>query len=174
MQFLLGLLAILGGGAFWWWRIKMMSEAASDVHDAAGRAYGKYKRNKFRKKVEDSPLEAVEDPVAAATVLLLAIAKCDGPMTDRADALIKQIAKSDFGIGDTTELMTFSKWVVGHVVDPNDLTRRYAKLWAKALSVDERRDFLAAARRVAEVDGVVSRDKTVVLAKLKERLGLPQ
>ena len=47
-----GLIAILGGVAFWWWRFKMVSEAANEIGDVAGRAWGKYKRHKFRKKVE--------------------------------------------------------------------------------------------------------------------------
>ena len=51
MQFILGLLAILGGAAFWWWRLKMMGEAANDVNNAVGRAVGTYKCKKFLKKV---------------------------------------------------------------------------------------------------------------------------
>lgn len=69
MHVLLGLVAILSGAAFWWWRMKAVGEAANEVTDAAGRAIGKYKRYKFRKKVEDSPMEAVDDPLAAAVVM---------------------------------------------------------------------------------------------------------
>lgn len=50
MHILLGLLAILGGAAFWYWRLKAVKEATDDVADMAGRAWGKWKRYKFRKK----------------------------------------------------------------------------------------------------------------------------
>jgi uncharacterized tellurite resistance protein B-like protein len=172
MHIVLAILAILGGGAFWWYRMKNVAEAASDIHDVAGRAWGKYKRAKFRGKAEASAVEAVEDPVAAAVVMMMAVAKCDGPMSERAEKLIQQIASDDMGIDDTTELMTFTKWVVGHVHDANDVSRRYSKLWGNALNMNERRDFLAMVRKVAEADGPVSREKDIILAKLRERLGL--
>jgi uncharacterized tellurite resistance protein B-like protein len=172
MQILMALIALLGGAVFWWWRIKAVSEAASEVQDVAGRAWGKYKRAKFRRKAEAAPVEAVEDPVAAAVVMMLAVAKIDGPMTDRTDALIQSIVRDDLQVGDITELMIFTKWVVGHVHDANDVSRRYSKLWGNALNMAERREFLEMVRRVASVNGVVSREKEVTLAKLRERLGL--
>jgi uncharacterized tellurite resistance protein B-like protein len=172
MHIILGLLAVLGGVAFWWWRLKMLGEAASEITDVAGRAWGKYKRNKFRKKVEDSPVESVNDPVAAAAVMMLAVAKTDGPMSDRSEAVIKQIVVEDLQAEDPVELMTFSRWVAGHVTDANDVSRRYAKIWAQVLNAKERRDFLSMVRKVAEADGPASRENQVVLARLRERLGL--
>jgi uncharacterized tellurite resistance protein B-like protein len=172
MQYLLFLLAILGGGAFWWYRMRNIADAASDIHDVAGRAWGKYKRAKFRGKVEDSPLEAVDDPIAAAVVTLLTVAKNGYPMSDRAENLIKSIAADELRADELDELMTFATWVAKHAVDPNDLTRRYAKLWAGALNMDERRSFVDMVKRVAEVDGIMARENAVVIAKLKERLGL--
>jgi uncharacterized tellurite resistance protein B-like protein len=171
MHIVLALLAILGGGAFWWYRMRNIADAASEVHDVAGRAWGKYKRAKFRNKVNDSPLEAVQDPTAAAMIMLLAIAKADGPISERAEAMIARIASEDMQADDATELMTFSKWVAGHVVDPNDVARRYSKLWGNALNLEERRQFLDMARRIAAVDGAVSHTKDAILARLKERLG---
>jgi uncharacterized tellurite resistance protein B-like protein len=172
MHILLAIVAILGGAAFWWWRIKAIGDAASEVTDVAGRAWGKYKRHKFRKKVEDSPLEAVDDAVAAAVVMMLTVAKTDGPMSARADTLIRAITAEDLGADDVTELMTFTTWVATHADDANNISRRYAKLWASALDISERRGFVDMVQRVAEVDGPVSREKQVILAKLRERLGL--
>ncbi len=171
MHILLAVLAILGGGAFWWFRMRNIADAASDVHDVAGKAWGKYKRAKFRKKVNDSPLEAVQDPMAAALVMLLSIAKADGPVTNRAETLITRFATEDMQADDATELLTFSNWVVGHVVDANDVARRYSKLWGNALNLEERRQFFEMARRVAEVDGAVTHTKEAILSRLKERLG---
>jgi uncharacterized tellurite resistance protein B-like protein len=171
MHILLALMAVLGGGLFWWYRVREISQAASEAHDVAGRAWGKYKRYKFRKKAESAPVESVEDPVAAAVVMMLAVAKTDGPTSDRAEALVEKIAREEMEVEDTTELMTFTKWVDKHVVDANDVARRYSKLWGNALNMEERRAFLDMVRRVAEADGPVSREKDIILSKLRERLG---
>jgi uncharacterized tellurite resistance protein B-like protein len=172
MHILLGLIAVIVGIAVWWWRIRMMSEAAGQITDVAGRAWGKYKRNKFKGKVEASPIEAVEDPAAAAVIMMIAVAQVGRPLSPKAEATIEQIASSEMRLGDVTELMTFAKWVASHVIEPNDLSRRYARLWTGALNVDERHDFLAMVRRVAQVDGDLNAEKQSILSKLHERLGL--
>jgi hypothetical protein len=172
MHIIIGFVAIVGGVAFWWWRIKMVSEAANEIGDVAGRAWGKYKRYKFRKKVEDSPLEAVDDPVAAAVIMMLAIAKEAGPVTDEVEAGVRREIISAMKIADPTELLVFSKWVAGHVQDANNVSLRYSKLWGGALTLEEREEFLAMVERVAMAHGAINNIQRVKIAKLRERLGL--
>ncbi len=172
MHIILGFLALLGGAAFWWWRMKAVGEAANEITDAAGRAVGKYKRYKFRKKVEDSPLEAVDDPLAAAVVMMLTVARERGPLLETTEAAIRRELTSRMGVDDPEEVLVFAKWVSGHVVDPNNVSMRYAKLWNAALSRPEREEFLGTVERVAAVEGPVTSAQTAVIAKLRERLGL--
>jgi hypothetical protein len=73
MHILAILLGVVGVAAVWYWRLKMMKGAADEVADAAGRPIGKYKRYKFRKKAESAPIESVDDPVAAAAVMMIAV-----------------------------------------------------------------------------------------------------
>lgn len=172
MQFILGFLAILGGGAFWWWRMKMIGEAANEITDAAGRAVGKYKRYKFRKKVEDSPLEAVDDPLAAAVVMMIAVARERGPLLDSTEAAIARELKTVMHVADPSEVMVFAKWVAGHVTDPNNVSTRYARLWLSNLNRHEREDFLSAVERVAATEGALTPVQSAVIAKLRDRLAL--
>lgn len=172
MHIILGLLAILGGAAFWYWRVKAIKETADDVTDMAGRAWGKWKRYKFRQKAESSPVEAVDDPVAAAVVMMMAIAAEEHPLTDVAEAAIRKEVMENMGIADPTELMVFGKWVAKHVEDANNVSLRYAKLWLRDLSVDEREDLLQMVRRVAAADGEVTARQQNKIARLQERLGL--
>ncbi|NJM29735.1 MAG: hypothetical protein HC855_06215 [Rhizobiales bacterium] len=172
MHIILGVLAILGGLAFWWWRMKAVSEAASEVTDVAGRAWGKYKRYKFRKKVEDSPVEAVDDPVAAAAVMMIALVKEEGPLTPQAEEAIRMEATAVMQVDDPTELMVFSKWVADHVSDANNVSLRYAKLWAGALSRDERLELVEMVERAVSAVAPVTPNQRNKIAKLRERLGL--
>jgi hypothetical protein len=172
LQLILGLLAMLGGGAFWWWRLKNVSEAANDINDAVGGAVGTYKRKKFLKKVGESPLAAVDDPAAAAVIMMYAIAKEEAPITDATEAIIKSEIITAMKIDDTTELLTFSKWVVSQVVDANSVSLRYGKLWMGALSLNEREDFAAMVTRVAEKCGGFTQNQRNKINKLRERMGL--
>lgn len=172
MHIVLGFLALLGGAAFWWWRMKMIGEAANEITDAAGRAVGKYKRYKFRKKVEDSPLEAVDDPLAAAVVMMMAVARESGPLLETTERAIARELKSVMHVQDPTEVMVFAKWVAGHVTDSNNVSTRYAKLWLTQLNRDERQDFLSAVERVAAAEGSMVPAQAAVISKLRDRLAL--
>lgn len=172
MHILLAIVGILGGLAFWWWRLKAMREAADDVTDAAGRAWGKWKRHKFRQKVDASPVEAVSDPAAAAVVMMLAIAETDGELTAATEAAIKSQITDAMGIEDPIELMVFAKWVAKHVEDADNVSLRYAKLWQQGLGQEERRDLADMVERVAGTDGPVSARQKAQIARLRERLGL--
>jgi uncharacterized tellurite resistance protein B-like protein len=172
MHILALLLAVLGGAAFWWWRLKMMGEAASEVTDVAGRAWGKYKRLKFRKKSDASVFDAVEDPAAAAVIMMIAIAQEEQGLTPATETAIDREVSETMGIEDRTELMVFSKWVAQHVEDANNVSLRYNKLWTSKLSPDERRDLLAMVKRVAEASGPASPAVIEKIRKLNERLGL--
>lgn len=169
---LLGLVAILGGFGLWWWRFKMVRQATGEIGDMAGRVWGQYKRNKFRKKVEDSPLEAVDDPVAAAVVMMLAVAKEAGPLTSEVEAVVLREITGPMKIAEPTELLVFSKWVASHVQDANNVSFRYAKLWAGALNMDERWKFVAMVERVAQAAGGLTAIQHAKIAKFRERLGL--
>ena len=166
------ILAVAGGAAFWWWRLKSIGEAASEVTDVAGRAWGKYKRLKFQKKSDASVFDAVEDPATAGVIMMMAMAQEGVGLTPAAEAAIAREVTGAMGIADGTEMMVFSKWVASHVEDANNVSLRYAKLWGAKLSPDERRDLHAMVRRVAEADGAVSGVVADKLRRLHERLGL--
>jgi uncharacterized tellurite resistance protein B-like protein len=172
MHIILGLIAVLGGAAFWYWRVKAIKETADDVTDIAGRAWGKWKRYKFRRKAEASPVEAVDDPVAAAVIMMIVIASEEHPLTQTAETAIRTEVVKSMGIADPGELMVFGKWVASHVEDANNVSLRYAKLWMRELSTSEREDFVQMVRRVAAADGEVTARQQHKIAKLRERLAL--
>ncbi len=172
MHILLAIVAILGGAAFWWYRMRNIADAASEVHDAAGRAWGKYKRYKFRKKAEAAPVEAVEDPVAAATVMMLALIREEHEIAPEIEETVKREAMSVMQVEDATELMVFSKWVVSHVTDANNVSMRYSKLWGNALNMAERRELADMVERAAASVAPLTRNQLNKVTKLRERLGL--
>jgi hypothetical protein len=175
MHILLGLFAILAAGAFWWWRIKMVGEAASEVHDMAGRAWGKYKRKKFLNKVNDSPLEVIDDPATAAVILMNVIQTEDGHTGPEAEAAIKREVVENMGIADPLEIMTFGKWTAGHATDVNNVILRYGKIWSENLSPKELEGLVDMATRISKgaSGDTLSVAQNARIAKLRQRVGLP-
>lgn len=172
MPYLIMLLGIFAGIGVWWWRFKAMGEAASEIHDAAGKVIGKYKRHKFRKKVEGSVLTAIDDPRAAAVVMMFAIVEEEREIDALAEQAVADELTSKMGVSDPTELTVFGRWTAGQAVDANQVSRTFGKLWVNALSTDERRDLVRMVTRMANLHGSASASQLNEIAKLRERLAL--
>ena len=172
---LFGILGLIAAAAFWYWRVKAVGEVASEVHDVAGRLWGKHKRRKFLGKVNDSPLEIIDDPATAAVILMNIIATEDGVPGHVAEAAIKKEVEESMNIKDSMEILTFGKWTASHATDSNNVILRYGKLWAENLSVKEREDLLSMISRICDLPGASSQPATRTLrqTKLRQRLGLP-
>jgi hypothetical protein len=172
---LFGILGLIAAAAFWYWRIKAVGEVASEVHDVAGRLWGKHKRRKFLGKVNDSPLEVIDDPATAAVILMNVITSEDGVPGHIAEAAIKKEVEQSMGISDSMEILTFGKWTANHAPDSNTVILRYGKLWSEQLSVKEREDLLSMISRICDLPGATNpaASKTLRQTKLRQRLGLP-
>jgi hypothetical protein len=172
---LFGILGLIAAAAFWYWRIKAVGEVASEVHDVAGRLWGKHKRRKFLGKVNDSPLEVIDDPATAAVILMNVIATEDGVQGHVAEAAIKNEVEQSMGIIDSMEILTFGKWTANHAPDSNTVILRYGKLWSENLSVKEREDLLSMISRICDLPGATNpaANKTLRQTKLRQRLELP-
>lgn len=172
---LFGILGLIAAAAFWYWRIKAVGEVASEVHDVAGRLWGKHKRKKFLGKVNDSPLEVIDDPATAAVILMNVIATEDGVPGHVAEAAIKKEVEQSMGLSDSMEILTFGKWTASHATDSNAVIMRYGKLWAENLTVKEREELLAMISRICDLPGSATpaASKTLRQTRLRQRLGLP-
>ena len=175
MPILMMIIAALAGAAFWWWRLKMIGEAANEASNMAGRAWGKYKRKKFLGKVNDSPLEVIDDPATAAVILLYTMTTEDGALGPGAEAVIRREIISTISPSDPTELLTFGKWTASHATDANNVILRYGDIWRSKLNDTEKQGLVAMAKRVSEATSKapLSTAQKSRIAKLRQRIGLP-
>jgi len=172
MPVLLAILGALGAGLFWYYRLRDLGHAAGELVDAAQRVRGHHRRRKFRQKAESSPIEAVDDPAAAAVAMLIALACKDRSLSPGAEAAIKAEMQHVMGLTQIDETFTFARWVAGHASDPNTLSLRFARLWLTALEQPQREDIHDMAKRVIEADGEPTGLQIGALRLLQDRLGL--
>ena len=151
--------------------MKALGEAADEISHVAGKAIGKYKRNKFRKKVEGATLTAVDDPIAAAVIMMMAVAQERAPLDEPTEAAIRREVVGTMGQTNPTEVMIFAKWAASTVADANDVSYAYRKLWNESLDGEQKLDLVAMVTRIASLKGDVSQGQKAVLEKLSMRLG---
>ena len=172
MHILLTILGIVGAFSYYWFVIRNASDAVGEIADAAGRARGAYRRNQFRKKADASTISAIDDPRTAAVVMAVAVANCEGEMTPQQDAALKQAMSDVLGIGDPDEELTFAKWAVREVSDPNNISMRLSRVWTGSLNMGERRQLVDMISHVAGIRGALSHVQAEAIERLRTRLDL--
>jgi uncharacterized tellurite resistance protein B-like protein len=163
---------VLGAAAFWLYRLRDLGHAAHGAIDTAQRLRGFYRRYKFRKQAELSPIASVDDPAAAGVAMLIALASARGALSDQAEAAIRHEIAFSMLLPRVDEVFTFARWVADHASTPNDLSFRFSGLWTGALSEEERASFLHMATRIVAIDGDPLPAQAEALRRLGDRLGL--
>jgi len=169
---LLTILGILGAAAFWYYRMRDVGRAAGEAVDTVERLRGNFRRRRFRQRAESSPVAAVEDPAAAAVAMLIKLASGPGRLSPEAETAIRDQMRDVMALPQPDETFIFARWVADHANDPNDLVRRFSKLWMAQLQAGERSDLYDMASRVAALGGAPTDEQLGCLRLLHERLGL--
>ncbi len=172
MHILLTILGIVGAFSYYWFVIRNAGEAVGEITDAAGRAHGAYKRRQFRKKADASTINSIDDPRVAATVMATAVASCEDDMTTEQDTVLTKAMRDVLGIQNPDEELTFAKWAVREVSDPNNISMRLHRLWTSSLNIDERQQLVDMVRDVAAAGGSLSPVQSEAIERLRTRLAI--
>ena len=172
MHILLPLLGVLAAFGYWYFVLKNAGKAVGEIADMAGRARGAYKRNQFRKKADASVIDAIDDPRTAAVVMAVAVGEAEGPLSARQEAALLAAMVSVLGVDKPEEELTFAKWAAAHVIDPNNVSLRFTRLWTGALAMDERNDLVDLVHAVAAADGAPSVIQEEAIQRLRTRLAI--
>lgn len=166
---LIGMIGVVGGYLFW---ARRANEAAVEAVDMAQRLRGKMRREAFRKRAAGSALTAVNDPGTAAAILLFKMAELRGSVSEEAGKEIRAMLKEEIGLSDWAETAQFAEWGARQAVNPEDVVRRFHRLWISALTPGQLADFRRMAARIAETDGEPNGEQRELLRYLESRLPL--
>ena len=155
MHILVSLLGALGMGIFVLWRLQQAAYLARDVADAAGSAKGMFRRWKWRRKVNISPIDLIDDPREAASVLMIAVAQADGRVSDVERATIARQIKTFFGASDdqSNALIAQTEWAVRDGMDTSEVMRRLTPMLKKTTTPIQRGQLVAMLTATATADG---------------------
>lgn len=128
-----------------------------------------------RQKIDPnvSPLDMIDDPAAAAVVMMLAVAKEKGPLTPGVEDVIRKELILSVAPEDPEEILLFSKWAPLYAEDTDHVLNRFSGLWQAAMTPEEQEAMLGRLERVAQAEGGIVPAQADKLTKLRAALGLP-
>lgn len=156
------------------WRLQQAAWLARDVADAAGGTGRAIRRWRWRRKVNVNPIDLIEDPREAASVLMVTVARADGEMSDIERAAIADQIVQHFGATSqqATALLTRSNWMVREGVDTQEIMRRVMPLLQQSTNAEQRRDLIDMLTTVAAADGRHDEMTTFDIYHFSKKLGV--
>ncbi|MEX0645924.1 MAG: TerB family tellurite resistance protein [Parvularculaceae bacterium] len=155
MQYLIGLL-VAAAGAFWAFRY--FTDAAREGREAVRDVKGFFRSGKWSRRIDQRLIEHLADPREAAAILLFQIASYDGAVTDRQKAAMVGEMRKMFQADDETAegLYAFARMALGEIHDASNSLKKILKPILDQCTADEKRGFIDALLRMAEVEGPAS------------------
>ena len=166
------ILAALAAAMFWVWRARAAASAASELLDVADDLRAAVRRFGYRRTKGRNPLDSIEDPRLAAAGIWAAIARMDGEATRAQIEAITNEARAEFRVdaSEGGDIASYGRWLVTQSGNPEEVIRRLTSRLSGVLTSDEAKGFIAAAERVASVEGSVGERQSRAIAGLQRVL----
>lgn len=155
MPYLIALLGLIGGLGFWYYRFMLAKDAASELLNMADDVRLAARRFGFKRRNNQNPIDAIEDPRLSAVGLLVVIAEEDGAMSQQELEAIQFQARKVFKCSaeEAAELLAFGRWIANLSPNRSETARRLARRTVGIGGNSIIDDLNAMIRAVATTDG---------------------
>jgi len=158
-----------------WW----LGRAAKNAHhitDAAQELSNLPRKLRHRKKAGKQGLALVENPVEAAAVLLIAIARMDdlGKVTDNQQSAIATVLKDrmDMSWGDADDMVIQMRSLSQYLNQAESALYPMVDLLRNKINQDEATELSSMMQEIAVTETPINLDQTQFIHSFEERMGI--
>lgn len=173
MHFVIGILIAAASLVYW---LGMASRGAREISSLASDVKNMPRRRKFKKAASKEALELIDDPVDAATILMIAVARSgtDSRVSDHEGDVIRLLLERnmELPVGHAKDLLIQLKALTSQVVLQDTLLFAMIDVLRGQIDSGEAAGLADMMREVARVDGEISRDQSELIRRFKERMGV--
>jgi len=173
MHFVIGVLIAIASLIYW---LGMASRGAREIGSLASDVKNMPRRRRFQKNASKEALDIIEDPVDAAVILMIAVARSDGGgrVSAEEDAMICTLLQEtmQWPKDEAANLLLQLKALTSHVILQDTLLFRMIDVLRGQISPDESAELAAMMEQVAQCEGPASLDQTDIIRRFKERMGI--
>lgn len=172
MHIVLGVLAVLGAIAYFVIRANQVGQAGKELAETAGEVKGLFRSARWRSKSKTDPFAEIDDPRLAAAVMMHAIAKCDGDVTENQRVAMLDSMQTKLGLEKKTaeEMLVRARWLIQDLNDTSTTLRRAAPPVDRNCTPQEIDDLLDMLAGIANVEGEATGLQKNAIDGLKRRL----
>lgn len=172
MHILLGILSTLSIIAFITLRFSNSAAGLGHLADQIGGAAASLRRTFFRRKATRHPLTSIEDPREATLVLMVAVMKDNGELTQDQIGDLEHIAATRLAFTNPADMVALARWHVRDFVESGAVLHRLGRRLARQCNGAQRQDVIDLVTYAANSgDHPVSTLQSHTIDQLKYRLG---
>lgn len=152
MHILVAILTALGGAAFLLYRLYWGYRTAREIGEAVGDAGKAIRKARWKHKSRHKdPLYALDDPREAATILMLAVGRADGPLSDGArDAILARMTgELQMSQAEASDMLSYLAWATQDITDYHSKMRRIVAPILNSCNAEECGDLIRMLETVA-------------------------
>lgn len=153
MHSLIGFLSILSFAVFLIWRVTGTVNALHQTGNIIGDLASQLRRWSFRRKAEPKPLSSIEDPREAALVLMVAIMKDRGALTEEQLQDLENWAENRLQFSNGEEMVARARWHARPFCESGAVLYRLAKPLAQSCNGAQRADVIDLVVKAAHSGG---------------------
>ena len=173
MHYILGLLATVAALAYWFNRA---SRGANEIADAANTLQNLPRKMRYRKKAGKRGLDLVEDPVEAAAVLMIALARSDGSgrVSETQSAKITSLLRKNMQLdrGTAEDMVLQMRSLSQYLTQPESTLFPMISVLQNSISTAEARELAGMLRELAGTDSDINMDQKDLIRRFEDRMGL--
>ncbi len=175
---LLGIIIAVATAIFW---VTRAARGAKDVVDVANTLRNMPRKMRFKNKAVKRGLDLIDNPMEAATVLMVCVAKLsdyaaahDGLISGASSGRVIEILKSYMKISavEADELLTQMRWSVKGLAQPDTALAPMTTVLSGLIRRAEADDLSDMLTKVSRADGTPNPEQRAFIARVRERLGL--
>jgi len=170
------IVAILGALATILFLLSRIGKSASDLTDSANELANLPRKLRHRRKAGKQGLDLIEDPVEAATILMISVARLDGisRVSDTQGAAIARQLSENMQLepDDAEGYVIQLRSLTGYLKQAESTLFPMVDILRNRVSKDDARDLAGMMAVIAETDGAVNAEQQSFIQQFEERMGL--
>lgn len=173
MHIIVGILAAIAGILFY---VSRISRSAGDLVDAANEIGNLPRKLRYRKKAGKRGLDLIEEPVEAATVLMISIARMDkfGRVTDaQAKSVAQELCENmQLDMSEAEDMIIQMRSITQYLNQPDSTLFPMINILQNTIGKSDARELAAMMRRVGSIESPLDNAQTDFMRRFEDRMGL--
>lgn len=174
----IGLIIAVATAIFW---VGRAARSAKDIADVASSFRNMPRRNRFKNRASKRDVELIDDPIDAATVLMVCVARLsdhaqahDGLLSEAAQSRILSVLAKYMELSqrEADELLTQMLWTTKNFVQADTALVPMTNILAKGINHADAEDLSDMLRKISHADNAPNIEQKNFIERFRDRIGL--